>query len=160
MLNGARQRAFMRAGLRCPGLIAREGPVRNLLLSGGFAALLLGAGVAVAVPTPDPLVITLDGRHYVTYSPITISPRERLVQAPELRMRSCQRSDGERLSPGAFRLIYSNAGDFVDAVALRIRFAPTRVELDTIDRNVTCMLESFGGENGVARIFRGRFETP
>jgi hypothetical protein len=134
--------------------------VRTSIASGWLAALLVGIGTVHAAVSPDPLVITLDGRHYVTYSPITFSPIERLVQAPELRMRGCLRSDGQPTSRGIYRLIYSAAGDHVDAVAMRIRFGPTRIELDTVDRNVTCMLESFGGENGVERIFRGRFETP
>lgn len=139
-------------------LIAREGPVRILPTSGVLAALLSCVGVAHAIPSRDALVVTVDGRHYITFEPITISPAERLVQAPELRMFRCERSDGGAMGRGAFRLVYSAAGDQLDATAMRIRFHPTRVELDTQDHNVVCGGEALGHESGVGRVFRDHFD--
>lgn len=135
--------------------IAREGPVRILPMSGVLAALLSCVGLAHA---HDPLVVTVDGRHYVTYATISIAPAERLVQAPELRMFDCARPGGAPQLRGAYRLIYSNGGAFLDAVAMRIRFNPTRVELETAEHDVLCGGEAPGHESGVDRIFRGRFE--
>jgi hypothetical protein len=145
--------------LPCLGLIAREGPVRILPSSGVLAALLSCVGLSHASPSVDALVVTVDGRHYITYESIAISPVERLVQAPDLRMSRCERSDGQQMAEGPFRLIYSASGAFLDAVAMRIRFNPTRVELDTLGGNVVCGGEAMGHESGVDRIFRDHFEV-
>ena len=149
----------MLPALTCAGLIAREGPVRNLPSSGVLAALFACVGVAHASPSPDALVVTVDGRHYITFESISISPVERLVQAPELRMSRCERSDGKPMGAGAFRLIYAASGESLDAVAMRIRFNPTRVELDTFAGNVVCGGEALGHGSGIDRIFRDHFEV-
>lgn len=144
--------------LPCAGPIAREGPVRNLSIRGAVVALLSCVGVAHAVPSRDPLVVTIDGRHYITFEPITISPRERMAQAPELRMSACVRTDAAPLARGDFRLIYAAAGNHLDAGSMRIRFQPTRLEMRTADSNVVCAGEALGHESGVGRVFRDHFE--
>jgi hypothetical protein len=133
--------------------------VRILPTSGVLAVFLSCVGLSHASPSVDALVVTVDGRHYITYESIAISPVERLVQAPDLRMSRCERSDGQQMAGGPFRLIYSASGAFLDAVAMRIRFNPTRVELDTLGSNVVCGGEAMGHESGVDRIFRDHFEV-
>jgi hypothetical protein len=133
--------------------------VQESLFKTGAVALLLCAGAARADHRVQPLIVTLDGRHHVTYSEsIVVSPIERLVQAPELRMSACRRANAEPLAPGAYRLIHSAAGDYVDATAMRIEFGPTRVVLDTLHGDVRCDGEAKGYETGLDRIFIGHFE--
>ena len=133
--------------------------MQESLLKTGAVALLLFAGAARADHRVQPLIVTLDGRHHVTYAEsIVVSPVERLVQAPELRMSACRRANAEPLAAGAYRLIYSAAGDSVDATAMRIEFGPTRVVLDTLHGDVLCDGEARGYETGLDRIFIGHFE--
>ena len=105
------------------------------------------------------MVITLDGHHYVTYGPgVTYTPPLKLVQAPELRMSNCHRSNGEALAAGGFRLVYAANGSAVDATAMNMRFQPMQIELTTQFGDVVCDGEALGWEHGIHRLFLDDFE--
>jgi hypothetical protein len=116
------------------------------------------AGPAAAQP-PTPIVLTLDGLSYVTYvAPVAISPADKLILAPESRMDNCRRSSGMPLPQGVWSLVYSGAGDAVNAVTMNIRFAPTRIVLTSLFGDVVCDGVAGAGETGLGRLFRDSFE--
>ena len=131
--------------------------MRKLVSLCGAVALLGFALPAAAVV--DPIVLTIDGRNYITItSPVVLSPAEQLLQAPEARLANCRRSNGMAPAFGAARLIYAMNGAAVDAQSLRIEFHPTRIVVDTLYGDMRCDGEANGGESGVDRIFRDLFE--
>jgi hypothetical protein len=114
---------------------------------------------ALASHYRQPVVVTLDGHHYVSYGPgVTYTPPLKLVQAPELRMSNCHRANGEALAPGSFRLVYSASGGAIDATAMNMRFQPMRIELTTQFGDVLCEGEALGWEHGIERLFLDDFE--
>lgn len=114
----------------------------------------------MASRAPKPIVITLDGHHYVTYTtPVVISPREKLALAPEARMTNCHRGNGLPTVFGTHRLVHSMLGAGVDVASMRIEFGPTRVVVDTLFGDVVCEGEAGAGETGIDRTFRGDFEV-
>ena len=132
--------------------------MRKLFISCGAVALLSTAASAQAAHV-DPFVITVDAHSYVSYAwPIVISPLEHLVQAPEARMRNCRREGGLPLSLGLNKLVYSLAGNNLDAQSLRIEFNPTRVVMDTAFGDAVCDGAALTGETGLERVFRDYFE--
>lgn len=127
------------------------------------AALLLLASVssaAFAAPSQrQPIVVTIDGHHYVSYGPnVAYSPPLRLVQAPELRIDNCRRSNGDALAGGAFRLVYGATATALDATAMNMRFHPMQIEMATQFGDVVCDGEAAGWEHGVGRWFVDSFE--
>ena len=132
-------------------------PLRHLIL---FA--LLGSAPALRAALPaDPVVLTLDGRHYVTYAvPVSFFPGDRLLLAPEALMRNCRRSAGGATLPGTYTLVYSPMGSEVQATSITLNFGPTRFVLETASGDVVCDNEAMGWQSGIDRIFRGHFESP
>ena len=122
-----------------------------------LVALCLAAPVAAY--RPDPVVITLDGKDYVSIEPVVIAPVEHLVLAPDSSLSNCRRKIGEPFAAGPFRIEYELDGTGVDAVAMRIQFRPTQIILDTQTLDVVCDGEALGHQTGVGRVFRDTFEV-
>ena len=123
-------------------------------------ALLGCCGFAHAARYNDPMIITLDGRHYVTYTaPLVVSVAERLVVAPEAGMSLCRRSNSEPLASGPFEIIYTPEAHFVQAATMSFRFNPTRVVLQTQTGDVICDGEALGYQTGFDRVFRDNLEA-
>jgi hypothetical protein len=122
-----------------------------------FVALSLVAPVAAYAP--DPVVITLDGKDYISVVPVVIAPVERLVLATDSSLSNCHRKVDEPLATGPFRLEYELDGTGVDAVAMRIQFHPTQIILDTQTLDVVCDGQALGHQTGVGRVFRDTFEV-
>ncbi len=133
--------------------------VRTIWKYCGSTILLVCTAPTLAARKPDPIVITLDGRHYVTYTaPVVIALGERLVAAPEARMTNCRRSGGGPLIPDHLRLTFSPLGESIDASSMRIEFAPARIVVDTLLQDVICDGEASSVETGLGRVFRDDFE--
>ena len=133
--------------------------MRNLLLRCAALALLSTAASAHAGYV-DPLVVTVDGRSYVTYtSTLVLTPGLRLLQAPELRMANCRRPGALPLAFGASRLLYAALDQSVDGRSMRIDFHPTRVVFETEHGDLQCDGAALTGESGVDRVFRSNHES-
>lgn len=158
-MNVVLQREFIPAGLRCTGLSSGKAHVRIIWKHSAAALLLVSTASTVAARKPDPIVITLDGRHYVTYTgPVVIALGERLVVAPEARMANCRRGGGGLLIPDLLRLTFSLQGESIDANSMRIEFDPARIVVDTLLKDVICDGEASSVETGIGRVFRDDFE--
>lgn len=130
--------------------------MKTIVSCGALALLCLAAPARAA--HVDPFVITVDAHSYVSYAwPIVISPRERLVQAPEARMANCRRDSGQALVAAPNRLVYAMGGSHLEAQAMRIDFRPTRVVLQTEGGDVRCDGIALTGETGIDRVFRDFF---
>ena len=114
---------------------------------------------ALALKRPDPVVLTLDGRHYVSYTPVEFDPQHHLVLAPDARMRNCQPLPDDGDAPGTFDLVYSDAGDLVEIDSIALQFGPTELVMTTANGNVVCEGEAAGWETGIGRIFRDEFDS-
>lgn len=122
------------------------------------AAVALTSAHGFAAPRPDPVVLTLDGRHYVSHAPVEFDPQQRLVLAPEARMRNCLPLPEDDDAPGAFDLVYTEAGDLVEIDSIALQFGPTELVMTTANGNVVCEGEALGWETGIGRIFRDEFD--
>lgn len=133
--------------------------MRNLVCACVAYALWIGSAHAGVAPRPTPVVITLDGRDYVTFvAPVVYSPHTRLLLAPESSLVNCRRIGDLPLPIGPIQLQHTLANDKVDAVAMRIEFHPTRIFLDTVSGDVRCDGLAAGGVTGVGRVFHDEFE--
>lgn len=113
---------------------------------------------ALALKRPDPVVLTLDGHHYVSYSPVEFDPQQHLVLAPDARMRNCVPLPDDGDAPGTFDLVYSDAGDLVEIDSIALQFGPTELVMTTANGGVVCEGEALGWETGIGRIFRDEFD--
>lgn len=123
------------------------------------AAAIALSSPAFALKRPDPVVLTLDGRHYVSYAPIEFDPQQHLVLAPDARMRNCLPLPDDGDTPGGFDLVYSEAGDLVEIDSVALQFGPTELVMTTANGDVVCEGEAPGWETGIGRIFRDEFDT-
>lgn len=127
---------------------------------GCTAALLACATPSLAARAPKPIVITLDGHHYVTYTaPVLLSLSERLALAPEAHMSNCHRGNGLLPLFSTHRLVHSIEGAGVDVASMRIEFLPTRIVVDTLLGDVICDGEASPSETGIGRLFNDDFEV-
>lgn len=119
---------------------------------------MLSSSHAFAAKRPEPVVLTVDGRHYVSYTPVELDPKEHLVLAPDARMSNCTPLPGDGETPGAFDLVYSDAADVVSVDVVELRFGPMQIVMKSPNGNVVCDGEAMGWETGFDRIFRGDFD--
>lgn len=124
-----------------------------------MAAAVALSSPAMAIKRPDPVVLTLDGRHYVSYESVALDPRDHLVLAPDARMRNCRPLPDDDDVSGGFDLVYSDAGDLVSIDTVALHFRPTRLVMTTANGNVVCDGEAMGWETGIGRIFRDEFDV-
>lgn len=133
--------------------------VRYLLLACLVSSLLPGALHAGVRPRPAHIVITLDGRDYVTWvTPVEYSPATRLLIAFDSTLSDCRRPAGEALPAGPFQLQYTPNSDKVDAISMQVEFLPARIVLATASGDVVCDGQMPGHVTGVGRVFLDEFE--
>lgn len=113
---------------------------------------------AFAAKRPDPVVLTLDGRHYVSDNTISLDPTEHLVLAPDARLRNCRRVGNTPVAPGTFDLVYSDTGDLVNVDPMWLHFNPTQLVMTTPGGDMVCDNEAMGWQTGFDRIFRADFD--
>lgn len=123
------------------------------------AAVALSSSSVFAVKRPDPVVLTLDGHHYVSYATVEFDPAEHLVLAPDARMSNCVPQPDDGVEPGTFDLVYSEAGDLVAIDTIALHFSPTQLVMTTAGGNVVCEGEALGWETGIDRIYRDEFDS-
>ena len=122
------------------------------------AAMALTSSHAFAAKRPEPVILTLDGRHYVSYTPVALDPSEHLILAPDSRMRNCTPLPDDGETPGSFDLVYNDAADLVSVDITELRFGPTQLVMTTANGNVVCEGEAMGFETGFDRIFGDEFD--
>lgn len=122
------------------------------------AAVALTSANGFAAPRPDPVVLTLDGIHYVSYTPVEFDPQQRLVLAPDASMRDCTPLPDDGDAPGTFDLVYTSSGDLVEIDSIALQFGPTELVMTTANGNVVCEGEALGWQTGIGRIFRDEFD--
>lgn len=122
------------------------------------AAVALSSTSAFAAKRPEPVILTLDGKHYVSYESVEFDPTNHLVLAPDARMRNCEPQPAGDAGPGAFDLVYSDAGDLVAIDTVALHFNPTQLVMTTADGNVVCEGQALGWQTGFDRVFRDEFD--
>lgn len=122
------------------------------------AAVALSSSHAFAAKRPEPVILTLDGRHYVSYTPVELDPKEHLVLAPDSRMRNCSPLPDDGETPGSFDLVYNDAADMVKVDITELRFRPMQLVMTTANGNTVCDGEALGWQTGFDRIFRDEFD--
>lgn len=123
------------------------------------AAVALSSSHAFAAKRPEPVILTVDGKHYVSYTGVSFDPVDHLVLAPDIGMKNCTPLPSDTNGPGTFDLVYTDAGDFVEVKAFSMRFFPTQIVMATAGGNLVCDGQALGYQTGFDRIFRGEFET-
>lgn len=124
------------------------------------AAVALSSSSAFAVKRPEPVILTLDGKHYVSYQSVAFDPANHLVLAPDTRMRNCEPQPADGAEPGGFDLVYSDAGDLVAIDTVALHFSPTQLVMTTADGNVVCEGQALGWQTGFDRVFGDEFDAP
>lgn len=122
------------------------------------AAVALTSSSAFAAKRPEPVILTLDGKHYVSYTSVEFDPSNHLVLAPDSRMRNCEPQPADDAEPGNFDLVYSDAGDLVAIDTVALHFHPTQVVMTTANGNVVCEGQAMGWQTGFDRVFGDEFD--
>lgn len=122
------------------------------------AAVALSSSSAFALKRPEPVILTLDGKHYVSYESVEFDPANHLVLAPDANMRNCEPQPADGAEPGGFDLVYSDAGDLVAVDTIALHFQPTQIVMTTAGGNVICEGQAMGWQTGFDRVFRDEFD--
>ncbi|MBB5207410.1 hypothetical protein [Chiayiivirga flava] len=123
------------------------------------AAVALSSSSAFAAKRPEPVILTLDGKHYVSYQTVEFDPANHLVLAPDAGMSNCQPTPDDGGAPGSFDLVYSDAGDLVSVDTIALHFAPTQLVMTTALGNVVCEGQALGWQTGFDRIYADEFDA-
>lgn len=124
-----------------------------------FAAAVALTSFSALAKRPEPVILTLDGKHYVSYSAVEFDPANHLVLAPDAGMRNCEPSPDADDAPGAFDLVYSEAGDFIGIDTLALQFSPTQLVMTSPGGDIVCDGQAMGWQTGFDRIYADEFDA-
>jgi hypothetical protein len=133
-----------------------------VLIRNSICGLLAAAAVSVpafAGSYPNPVVVTLDARDYVTYSSAALTPSSSVLSVLQSGIDNCRRGDGSAPASGRWKLHRSADTLDIDFATVRIEFNPTRLMLDSDTHDIVCDGQALGWQTGLGRVFRDDFDA-
>lgn len=125
----------------------------------GFVAAAVTSAPAFAATAASPVIVTLDARHYVTYTAAALTPSTSVLSVVDSGISNCRRADGGAVASGKWKLHRSSGTLDVDFETVRVEFNPTRLVLDSATHDIVCDGQALGWQTGIGRVFQDDFDA-